>query len=181
MAGARVADIPELLENILLKLESCSQMSSMRDIIRMRRVNRTFRDAVANSLPIKRILFMATPKRFAPQHNLDDVNRRVACIPTTRNIAPNFSLDCIRIVGDAEDDYARLSITLWTSSNFKRESPPVKPEASWRKMYLHQMRYKVVSMGFGTCPWRRVELDRFNPTAGEVFDALFKYERYANG
>ena len=193
-AGDRVSRIPELLEHILLELtleppSKYRNVPSLHTVLVSQRASSAFRRTIVGSMKLKRALFFVSPEDMVNTSKLDATERKPhdssGKNPMLWRVQATALLDIFirshphmryfRIhwyTSTITKNVKRIDVTFIGKGNSyqirKKRRPG--PEASWRKMYLEQGRYEVVSI---CCMGRRMNVKLDNPTAGEVHDAFF--------
>lgn len=173
-AGELVAGIPELLEHILLDLDSSQpsrndERDMMCTLLRLLGVSHSFRNTIVGSLKLRRKLYGVAcdaKHEIGTWNPLLRAKLRVRApdghvYRIIRKCAPSTESDC----GIAEVVFQRC----YASRAYGQYK--LAAEGSWRKMYLWRSRHEVVRVATDTGFTRKVSLA--NPTIGEVYDKVF--------
>ena len=184
-AGGRVANIPELLEHILLGLPEDNESSlkaegeedilgkERRRLLVMQTVSLAFRNTIAESTKTKKRLFLVMPSVAfcgSQDYQFNPLLLRGLHISTPDG---PVTFNWTRRDSEARDGCAMLSIKF--GLEYEKKVHEAAPDASWRRMYLRKTKYRVRSIKVEPelGPIRFVELTKDNPTAGEIYDAAF--------
>ena len=186
-AGNRVANIPELLEQILLEMDphftNNNRKTMVRTLLRMQQVNHAFRSTILESTKLKKMMFMVAPvDDYRPYTCYDNPILEVCDLHVEDE--DSWMRITWPIDGDPKDGIARITVSvtllpftqdvralrrsLWKFST----RPPIEP--SWRRMYLNQGQYKV-EWSFDTRFGPKFAVEMMNPTVGEICEAMWRY------
>ncbi|KAI5363132.1 hypothetical protein Slin14017_G068130 [Septoria linicola] len=177
-AGHKVAHIAELVEQILLEaaeLEAVpgawptvNRIEARKELLHSQCVSRFFNKTIRHSIKLRKVLFQIAPTRLDDPASrsfnpilIDDLRLETPGGPRT------FGTDILNIA----DGCAGIEIDFRLPPRNSMRVVENKPNASWRRMHLYQVRYRVKKvLAFGR-PTKLVALD--NPTAGELYDLMF--------
>lgn len=171
-AGARLANISELLEQILndidlgcgVKICRCKNMYNMRQLLKIQSVSHAFRATILSSPKLRRKLFLS-----APSSKVTDTDNEIKTIWNPALWRWSVITPPVARRTHKPDE---LIVEFRSLSYLHRAGDGAA--ASWRKMYIRKTRYTVVRIGHNqNQPWGSREVYLVNPTLGDIYDAFF--------
>lgn len=177
--GYRVAHIPELLEAILLHLATnvrrqtygyrndCSGLST---ILISQSTCTAFRDTIAGFAKLQQALFLALPQQASAEWEKDNpFAKSLGCSPHTQCVASEDQ--SLRFVINARIEGVVHPTLLWLPAEIGDDKQSMKAEPSWKKMYLMDQQYEVISIwSYKYANYFKIRLS--NPTLGDLADAV---------
>lgn len=138
-AGHRVAHVFELLEKILLSIDT-SKKDELKTLLLSQRVCKAFRDTIANSAPLQSALFFAPSSDDAlPANNPYLLGEVLLQLPNNVSISLHFW----RMYGSTGCGPGDYAIQLYKMRHTNSENAAVAAEPTWRKMMLRRKPYRV--------------------------------------
>lgn len=186
--------VKSLHEHDCSNIDPSERKIIMRKMLKMQKVSHAFYKIIAGSDDIKRFLFMTAPEphvRSALDY-VPDWNGLLRGAPILRTEAVPFyftwelfdtkpkmflSPSGTAAVKDDSKHYDYVQVRVLIRPVPGSGASRATCEASWRSMYLYQSDYKVFDLrtsGGSPGSQRTARLDTLNPTAGELYDALFR-------
>ncbi|KAF7187487.1 hypothetical protein HII31_11111 [Pseudocercospora fuligena] len=176
-AGWRVAHTFELLEQILLATpgpDGARDEPAMLTIFVSQRAARVFRDTIANSPPLRAMIFCSAPDKYVtPSH--DNINHLVHF--HTFKLLSNIAIEVFSNTSGSSQ-YVSVTIGLIMLSN-PESRPREAVDWVWRKMHLYSGGYEMDGINFQLPTghpvrprWWHVAIHLVNPTVGDLLDCL---------
>lgn len=177
--GHRVAHIPELLEAILLHLATnfrrhlflygndCSGLST---VLTSQSTCTAFRDTIAGSVRLQQALFLALPQQASAASVKDNpFATALGRNPRTQYLTSDDV--SLRLLVNVRIEEVIYPVSLWLPAETGDEKQSMKVDSSWKKMYLMDQHYEVISV------WVYQDANYFttrlsNPTLGDLADAV---------